>query len=209
MNGYEAYRIYVSLKAHFRGDKYDFFKFGRLHPKMQTFENRKDRHFFDKLAKRHSTDEGMIRFLVSQMHENPNLWIGSMVGEEANQRFLEWRKRNERMTYQFGEDIKTLVRYSSIHEQFTPNAWGKLFIAENSNHPKVLKLLMQKKITPETFCILDHIMDFTKHWDAKLQNDPIWDEMRGRIRGYRMFAVHAANLQNLKESVRKILCERT
>lgn len=209
MNGYDAYRIYVSLKAHFRGDRYDFFKFGKIAPKVQTYENRKDRHFFDKLAKKHSTETAMVQFLVSQMQENPNLWVGSMLGEEANQRYLEWRRRTERLTYQFGEDIKTLVRYASIHEQFTPDAWGKLFIVENGNHPKILKLLLQKKISPETFCILDHITGFTKSWNSKLQNDPIWDEMSGRIRGYTAFAIGAANLQTLRESVKKILCDST
>jgi hypothetical protein len=130
-----------------------------------------------------------------------------MMGEEANQRFLEWRRRNERLTYQIGEDIKTLVHYASIHEAFSPNAWGNLFICESGNHPKIFKLLMQKKITPETFCLLDHLMEFTKSWDAKLKNDPIWDEHKGRLRGYREFVVHSANLQSVKESVKKILCE--
>jgi hypothetical protein len=209
MNGYEAYKLYVSLKAHFRGDRYDFFKYGRISPKHQTFENRKDRHFFDKLAKRYSNEETMIQFLVSQMHENPNIWIGSMIGEEANQRYLEWRKRNERLTYQFGEDIKTLIRYASLHHDFTPNAWGSMFMAEKGNHPKILKLMMQKKICPETFCLLDHMMNFTDRWNSKLQNDPVWDEMQGRVRGYRMFVINSANIQNLRESVKKILCEST
>ena len=209
MNGYEAYKIYVSMKAHFRGDKYDFFRYGRISPKPQTFENRKDRHFFDKLAKRYTNEENMVHFLLSQMQENPNMWIGSMLGEEANQRFLEWRKRNERLTYLFGEDIKTLIKYASIHDNFTPDAWSKLFICENKNHPKILRLLMQKKISPETFCILDQMLEFTNSWQSSLSGDPVWDEMRGRVIGYGGFLKHTANLQTLKESVRKILCEST
>jgi hypothetical protein len=209
MNGYEAYKIYVSLKAHFGGDKYDFFRFGKLSPKIETFENRKDRHFFDKLAKRHANEESMVRFLVSQMHDNPSLWIGSMMGEEANQRFLVWRKRNERLSYQFGEDIKTLIHYASIHEDFTPQSWVKLFVCDGKNHPKIFKLLLQKRITPETFCLLDYLTEFTNTWDSKLKTDPVWTEYRKTIRGYRPFVVHAANLQNIKESVKKILCEST
>ena len=187
MNGYEAYKIYVSMKAHFRGDKYDFFRYGRISPKVQTFENRKDRHFFDKLAKRHCTEESMIHFLLSQMQENPNMWIGTM----------------------FGEDIKTLVTYASIHEDFTPNAWSKLFVCENNNHPKIMKLLMQKKITPETFCVLDKMLSFTNNWNSSLTGDPVWEEMRGRTIGYRGFLEHTINIQTLKETVRKILCEST
>jgi hypothetical protein len=209
MNGYEAYKIYVSMKAHFRGDKYDFFRYGRISPKVQTFENRKDRHFFDKLAKRYCTEESMIHFLLSQMQENPNMWIGTMLGEESNQRFLEWRKRTERLTYQFGEDIKTLVKYASIHEDFTPNTWSKLFVCENNNHPKIMKLLMQKKITPETFCVLDKLLSFTKNWNSQLTGDPVWEEMRGRMIGYGGFLEHTINIQTLKETVRKILCENT
>jgi hypothetical protein len=113
------------------------------------------------------------------------------------------------LTYQFGEDIKTLVTYASIHEDFTPNAWSKLFVCENNNHPKIMKLLMQKKITPETFCVLDKMLSFTNKWNSSLTGDPVWEEMRGRTIGYRGFLEHTINIQTLKETVRKILCEST
>ena len=208
MNGYEAYRIYVSLKAHFRGGNYDFFRYGRLTPKVQTYETRKDRHFFDKLAKRHPLEENMVKFLLSQIQEDPNMWVGSMLGEEANQRYLEWRKRNERLSYQFGEDVKTIIKYASIHENFTPSAWGNMFVvSEKGNHPRILKLLMQKKIAPESFCVLDGMLNFTKSWDSKLQGDPVWEEMKARLNGYKSFVLHFSNMDNLKESVRRILSE--
>lgn len=208
MNGYEAYKIYVSLKAHFRGGNYDFFRYGRINPKMQTFETRKDRHFFDKLAKRYPLEENLVRFLLSQMQEDPNIWVGSMLGEEANQRYLEWRKRNERMTYQFGEDIKTIIKYASIHQDFTPNAWGEMFVAEGSgNHPKIFKLLLQKKIVAETFCALDNMLHFTKSWDTKMAGDPVWDEMKMKLKGYNSFVLHFSNMDILKETVRRILSE--
>lgn len=210
MNGYEAYRIYVSLKAHFRGGNYDFFRFGRIAPKPQTFETRKDRHFFDKLAKRYPLEENLVRFLLSQLQEDPNMWVGSMLGEEANQRFLEWRKRNERLTYQFGEDIKTIIKYASIHEDFTPSAWGRMFVVEKSGtHPRILKLLMQKKIVPETFCALDNMLHFTKSWDDRMMGDPVWEEMKARLKGYGSFVLHFSNMDNLRETVRTILSEST
>lgn len=208
MNGFEAYRIYVSLKAHFRGGNYDFFRYGRITPKVQTYETRKDRHFFDKLAKKYPLEENLVRFLLSQMHEQPNMWVGSMLGEEANQRFLEWRKRNERLSYQFGEDVKTIIKYATIHEDFTPDAWGNMFIVqEKGNHPRILKLLMQRKICTETFCALDNMLNFTKSWDLKMQGDPVWEELKMRIKGYNSFVLHFSNMDGLRQTVRRILSE--
>jgi hypothetical protein len=103
------------------------------------------------------------------------------------------------LTGRTGEDIKTLVKYASIHEDFTPNTWSKLFVCENNNHPKIMKLLMQKKITPETFCVLDKLLSFTKNWNSQLTGDPVWEEMRGRMIGYRGFLEHTINIQTLKD----------
>jgi len=51
------------------------------------------------------------------------------------------------------------------------------------------------------------MLNFTKSWDSKLQGDPVWEEMKARLNGYKSFVLHFSNMDNLKESVRRILSE--
>ena len=51
MNAFKIYKFYVAIKRHFNDDKYDFFKYrGKLRLNESSFENRKDKYLFTKLA---------------------------------------------------------------------------------------------------------------------------------------------------------------
>ena len=51
MNEFEAYKHYLALKLHFSSD-YDYFKYnGKTNATQQSFEKRKDRFRFSKLAR--------------------------------------------------------------------------------------------------------------------------------------------------------------
>ena len=51
------------------------------------FENRKDKFFFFKLAKRNDYKE----FLLANMVNNPDVWIGDLIDSEtANDNFMQW-----------------------------------------------------------------------------------------------------------------------
>ena len=49
---FDAYRQYLSLKNHFTKDKYDYHKYcGKSRATVQSFYKRKDRFWFEKLAR--------------------------------------------------------------------------------------------------------------------------------------------------------------
>jgi hypothetical protein len=57
---YEAYKDYLALRNHFNNEKYDYFLYnGKVSGSVASFEKRKDRFFFEKLAK-HRDPHGLM-----------------------------------------------------------------------------------------------------------------------------------------------------
>ncbi len=58
MNGFEVYKLYLAIKLHFTSDSYNYFTFnGKTRTTLQSFEKRRDKYFFKKLATKFNQDE--------------------------------------------------------------------------------------------------------------------------------------------------------
>ena len=94
MMPFDAYRCYLSLKNHFTKEKYDYHKYcGKSRATVQSFYKRKDRFWFEKLA-RQKDDKEVIDFFVSNFitcTDPSKLWIGEMI-ERAKTDILHGRK---------------------------------------------------------------------------------------------------------------------
>ena len=70
MTGFEVYKMYLALKQHFTKPDYDYFKYrGKVRANEQSFEQRRDRYFFKKLATRYSNDEVMDYFVANFVND--------------------------------------------------------------------------------------------------------------------------------------------
>jgi hypothetical protein len=174
--GLSAYMIYIAMKMHFNSN-YDYIKYnGKTKINAESFLKRKDKFFFRKLSKKYSKDE-LKDFFISTFVANDKKWVGNMVSEEAEHTYAEWKKTQESLTYVFEQDIRTL--------NDTSDNFNSLFDLSDG-HPKILKLLMQKKIKLETIVILDILLNFTTVFDKHL-DDIIWEEHGKLIKKYKVF----------------------
>ena len=83
MSGYRAYTIYQAIRLHFSGN-YDAIKYRfktRINPTM--YENRRDRYFFEKVAKWFPRQDDLVQFFVANaVHGGkPTLWVGDATTE--------------------------------------------------------------------------------------------------------------------------------
>ena len=188
MTPFEVYKDYLSLRNHFNSPGYDYFKYnGKSSGSIDSFNKRKDKFFFEKMAK-HRDPHGLM--LANFVH-NPKSWIREMAYDEsAEQIYMEWLKRNQSLTYIISGDLKKL------NENFNEN-----FIVKDNQHPILLKLFCSDTITTETLCVLVDIVRCYKHWDKELKGDIIWDEVRLLLRKYTPF------LKYEKEKIRKIVVD--
>jgi len=188
----DAYRQYLALKNHFTKDSYDYHKYcGKSRATVQSFYKRKDRFWFEKIA-RQKTDQEVIEFFVSNFitcTDPSKLWIGEMI-REGESRYEQWKKRNQSLSYVFKEETQNLFENKKVDDVFDCS----------KGHPVILKSFLSDKISPETMVICDKIFLFSKNFDKKLQ-DPVWETVSKKIKKYSPFI----NIDVLK--YRKILKE--
>lgn len=177
-SGYETYSIYVALKLHF-SSKYDFHKFnGKTSATIKSFEKRKDRYFFEKLGNKYQTPK-LIELFVSNFILNSNNWIGNLLQEEAEDNYQEWIKKTESLTYHFSEECDSLFSWMQKKKYHLDD----LFHIKGNDHPMIVKMVLQKKISFETFAILNSIFKFGSKINKKI-DDPIWTSLYIKMTKY-------------------------
>jgi predicted nucleic acid-binding OB-fold protein len=58
---------------------------------------------------------------------------------------------------------------------------------KNGQHPILLKEFMAKKVSLETICIMDEIVEFTKDWDRMISERIVYPEIHNKINKYKSF----------------------
>ena len=174
----DAYRQYLALKNHFTKDSYDYHKYcGKSRATVQSFYKRKDRFWFEKVA-RQKSDQEIIEFFVANFVSCPDpetLWIGEMI-KEGEERYTNWKKKIQSLSYVFKEETEKLFDDKKVDEIFQCS----------KGHPLILKSFLSGKISLETIVIYDRIFLFGKDYDKKLK-DPVWETVSRKIKKYNPF----------------------
>ena len=161
MTDYEAYKLYCALKRHFQSETYDFFKYnGKVRASYGAFDKRNDKYFFSKLAKH----KDPVGFLVANLYNNQDIWIGDLVNETATERnYRDWLKKKQSLTYFFRGDLDNI---DNLKEEYK---------VRNGQHPVLFQRYLGKQIIPETLIIIDKLNRgcVFKYWNDSL-SDPIW-----------------------------------
>jgi hypothetical protein len=170
---YEAYCLFLALKTHFTTPNYDFFKYGgKLNTKKNSFDTRKDKYFFERLAKH----KDLKSFLVANFIEQDVKWVGDLLSSNSENTYIQWQKRTQSLNYIIKTEIQTL-----------DGEFKTYFKVENGQHPKLLRMVLQKKISIETLTALDDLLNFFPVWDRKIEDTVIWPSVRNRSLKYRQF----------------------
>ncbi len=175
MSAFECYKEYLALKNHFSSPNYDYFRYnGKLKVNSTSFDQRKDKLFFQKLAKH----PDVHNFLVANLSKNDKAWIKELAySDDAERVYKDWLKRNQSLTYVVANDL------SQLDSPFD----GNFIVSKTQSHPRLLQLYLGGHVTLETVCILLDITKAKKHWDSKMEFDPIYDEVRKKIEKYTPF----------------------
>ena len=175
---FDAYKQYLSLKNHFTKEKYDYHKYcGKSRATVKSFYKRKDRFWFEKLA-RNKSDQEVIEFFVSNFitcTDPGKLWIGEMI-REGEGRYTSWKKRTQSLSYMFKQEIEDLLSEYDVNTAF----------AITTSHSPVLKKYLSGDISIETMVICDKILGYRTDYDKKL-TDPVWETVSMRMRKYSPF----------------------
>lgn len=171
-DAYQMYVYYLAIKRHFTSN-YDFHKYnGKINASVTSFETRKDKFFFYKLSKK--TDAK--NFILANVVENPNIWVGDIVGEKGDAVFMEWKKRQQSISYVFKSEL------SNLDEDFDSN-----LIVKDGQHPKLLRLYINRTISKETLIIVDDLTNVFSYWNNKLVDKIIFPDILNTCNKYKPF----------------------
>jgi len=175
---FDTYKCYLSLKNHFVKDSYDYFKYcGKSRSTIKSFYGRRDRFWFEKVA-RQKSDQEIVEFFVANFVSCPDpetLWIGEMI-KEGEEKYTNWKKKIQSLSYVFKEETEKLFDDKKVDEIFQCS----------KGHPLILKNFLSGKISLETMVIYDRIFLFGKDYDKKLK-DPVWETVSRKIKKYNPF----------------------
>ena len=186
LTGYDVYRLYVALKTHFHSDTYDFFENeGRVKANLSSYHRRRDRYFFEKLAKRFSGRDSfeLVDFFVANLTADASTWVGDMLTDDCERIYIDWSKRIQALDYTFECDCESLL--NEIEKEEIP--FNNLFVCEDEQHPLLLRLVMRGQVKVETFIILDNMLNFFERWDVEMPDDYVWEEFRRKCLKYKPF----------------------
>ncbi len=189
MNGFKAYKLYLIFKLAFSG-QFDIKKYGTKLKNLKegTYFKRKDQYIFEKLASKHP--QNLNDFLVANLSRNPHLWVGDLIDEEAEERYMEWLKIKQSFTYIISNELKKLSP-KDIH-------------IKNGFHPTALMRHIGKKLSLEALIVLFDITGVDLEWDIHLKEDPIWQEVYNKVGIYRKFLNY--DYDKIFETVKDNIC---
>lgn len=156
MNGYQAYQIYNALRLHYTSETYNAYTYNfKTNVSINSFEKRRDKYFFHRLAKKHSIDS-IKDFYHANFIEGKS-WIGDMEEKCYNER----QSRLESLTYRFKNDINKLSDYD----------FDELCTCKEGQN-ELLNRLEQGDVNIETVAIIDKLVNFINPL-LPLLNDPL------------------------------------
>lgn len=190
MNGFQTYKMYVALKNHFTSHTYDYFRYnGKTRASIKTYEARRDKYFFEKLAKKRDVEDFILANIIEQ---GPTVWVGDLASEQqAEENYRGWVKRQQSITYLFTNELDKLDL-----------PYDQNIIVVDGQHPPLLRHVIQHNISIETLIILNDLCSFTRHWNKKIEDKVIWPSLYNKCKKYRPF------LKFDKEKLKQIVIDK-
>ena len=109
-------------------------------------------------------------------------------------RYADWMRRQQSLTYLFKEQSKELLSENKLEEVFNCS----------KGHPLILKRYLGGSISLETFAIFEKIFSFGKNFDEKLK-DPVWESVSLKLKKYLPFL--NINVFQYKKFLRELINE--
>lgn len=181
MEPFEVYRYYLALRLHFTTDQYNVInQKGRVRASKQAFFKRKDLLAIRRVAESYS-DEEIVNFLVANFVSGDR-W-GGVFDIDAKDRYTQWKKRIESMSYTFEKELNTIKKFMDKYQiSFT-----ELLTTSNGQHPYIIKMHLRQDVSIETLVIIDQLVGFVDTLDRNLAHDLVWPDLSRIIKKYTPF----------------------
>lgn len=203
LNAFQVYQKYLAVKMHFETDSYDYFKHrGKTRATPQSLGKRRDRFFFELLAKKYY-DEELTDMFLANIVDADALWIGEALNEKYVGRYAEWKKKIQSLTYNFQQDIQKLQDYCNSRDI----KYVEIFKPKDGEIPQIFTLYSQNLISIETMTILNDIMNLDVRWKDKINDTIVYPDQIKKITKYTPFISKYYNKTKIKDIIKNHLID--
>ena len=192
MQPIDVYLMYCAMKAHFGKTDYNFIKYGgKSRVPRNSFFKRKDRYFFVKLSKKYKTENEIRNYFIANFMMEQRGYVANFNDEN----YEKWQNRQNNFHDIFTNEIQPMIQ-----------DFNSLFEIKKSEHPKLMKEYLGKRISLESLIILNELVEYSKKWDEQLKEDILWPDLKKLMNNYKRFLTfdkkeYRINLLNMiKES---------
>lgn len=167
---FQTYCLYLAIKSHFTQKKYDYFKYkGVVKATPESFESRRDRAFFYRLSKKYNEEE-MLDFLVANLIKGKK-WIGELLEDQAEDSYIEYRRRKQSITYCFDNELNSLFMKTKEPRQ--------VFECRPGQYPIIVQEYLSGNLSLESLALLNTMVFFYEKFDKCLgEDDVMWSKIR-------------------------------
>ena len=169
----DVYLMYCAMKAHFGKTNYNFIKYGgKSRVPRNSFFKRKDRYFFVKLSKKYKTENEIRNYFIANFMMEQRGYVANFNDEN----YEKWQNRQNNFHDIFTNEIQPMIQ-----------DFNSLFEIKKSEHPKLMKEYLGKRISLETLIILDELVEYSKKWNEHLKDDLLWPDLKKLMNNYKWF----------------------
>ena len=203
MTGFEAYKLYVSLKQHFSiHNDYNFVKYnGKTKLNGCAYESRNDKYFFEAVGNKQKKD--LLQYFVANFayHGSDEVWIGDLYSKASEDVYFNWKKRVQSLSYIFEEDLKEVNDFLIVRGL----EFDRLFDVEDGEHPIIFRFVQQKMIEVESYIIMDKILNFSKRIGKNITDSLIFPTEQYRYDRYAEF-LNLNNTERYRDIMKGVFC---
>jgi hypothetical protein len=150
LEDFSACLLYMSIKLDFNSLTYDYNSQGIPEGySYETFENRKDKHFFKKLASKFQYQERYIPLLAINAYKNKKIYALDLLSKDCLMSALGFKKYQNTILESFETDIQRIkykLKIELVEQLYHPIYSTNYFALESEN-----------KISSSTSCILNYL----------------------------------------------------
>ena len=181
VNPFQTYKTFIAMKTHFCKNAYDWGLDGNrnIRAKEETFNKRKDKHYFERLSRQHKDNEIVDLFVANfATDEDPqNIYMANII-KHGEKTYTSWKKRIQSLAYTFKEESHNLFDNEKVDDVFDCS----------KGHPIILKSYLGGKTSLESMVIYDKILGYRVNFDKQISEyDPVWKSVSMKIKKYTPF----------------------
>lgn len=192
LTGFEVYQLFNAIRLHFTTESYDYFMYGgKTNTIRSKFEARKDRFSFNKLSNLYDGDR-LKEIFAANFYYTPDMWITEFVNDRKG--CIE----NTVRVFSRDEEGMNLVLANWLRKN---KLTKELFEIKDGQNPKILTMLYNNEIFPETFIALDSVLEFTKTWNDRLDDKVLWPKRSMLLNKLKPFIWKKEYRENVKNII--------